>query len=248
LRNFNKNLSLYRNQNGVKLLTQHSEVNTTQFKHTGYTLDQLSKLPCNIYFLDTQGNTLHLNESCVTSCGFETRHDAIGKSLFEVSHAQSASELIMNCQVSIAQQKTHIFEEENIRKDGLHLQFLSFKTPWYNENNQIIGVFGCSIVLGKQPLAQSLTRIAELGLLVSNFSGPAKLIKDAPLLSPQEDACLHLLCKGLTLKEIAKTLQLSPKTVETYLNRAKQKLHCQNKAELISLYTANSGFLADVLR
>ncbi len=47
---------------------------------------------------------------------------------------------------------------------------------------------------------------------------------------------MQLLCNGLTFKQIAKKLTLSYKTVETYMERIKEKLNCHNKAELIMAF------------
>jgi DNA-binding CsgD family transcriptional regulator len=38
------------------------------------------------------------------------------------------------------------------------------------------------------------------------------------------------------MKEIAKIIGLSPKTIETYIDRAKQKFKSKNKSELIAAY------------
>jgi DNA-binding CsgD family transcriptional regulator len=53
-----------------------------------------------------------------------------------------------------------------------------------------------------------------------------------PLTKRQED-CLFYLTIGMTKKEIAKNTQLSPKTVEHYLDAVKIKLNCHNRSELI---------------
>lgn len=55
-------------------------------------------------------------------------------------------------------------------------------------------------------------------------------------LSPREYGVLQLLCTGMTTKEIARTFNLSPRTVESYLNSAKIKLGCANKSELIKVF------------
>lgn len=52
-------------------------------------------------------------------------------------------------------------------------------------------------------------------------------------LSKREIECLDSLKRGQTAKQTAKTLDLSPRTVEDYFDHIKHKLNCQNKLELI---------------
>ncbi len=54
--------------------------------------------------------------------------------------------------------------------------------------------------------------------------------------SLREVQCMYLLSKGRTMKEIAKHLSLSPRTVETYINNVKNKIKCTSKSEIISFY------------
>lgn len=62
------------------------------------------------------------------------------------------------------------------------------------------------------------------------------LLRKAPHhLSTQELACIKGLAKGHSYKEIAKELGISHRTVETYLNRVKERYHLRHKHELISL-------------
>lgn len=55
-----------------------------------------------------------------------------------------------------------------------------------------------------------------------------------PLLSPRELECISVCAVGKTAKEIGREINLSPRTVETYLANAKQKLGCKNVRELIN--------------
>ncbi len=58
-------------------------------------------------------------------------------------------------------------------------------------------------------------------------------------LSTRENECLYYLSQGYTLKEIAKTLNLSPRTIETFINKLKIKTRIYKKSELIDLYKNN---------
>lgn len=52
-------------------------------------------------------------------------------------------------------------------------------------------------------------------------------------LSRQEINTLVYLIRGRSAKQTAKILQLSPRTVETFLQSAKRKLNCNSTSELI---------------
>jgi len=54
-------------------------------------------------------------------------------------------------------------------------------------------------------------------------------------LTQQEFLCLHLLHKGQTYKEIALRLCISPRTVETYLKRIREKTGCLTRHDLFYL-------------
>ncbi len=53
-------------------------------------------------------------------------------------------------------------------------------------------------------------------------------------LSKRESECIHYLVRGMTLKLVAKKMGLSPRTVEFYVDNAKDKLGCVSKSELIA--------------
>lgn len=53
------------------------------------------------------------------------------------------------------------------------------------------------------------------------------------LLSNRQAQCADLLLKGMTSKQIGRALDLSPRTIEGYIEDMKIKLQCQNKASLI---------------
>jgi DNA-binding CsgD family transcriptional regulator len=238
------NSIIYRVNEGIKLVKPGNTAREAESGisfDTGHTVASLLQQPFNFYFLNPEGTTLHMNQPCVEICGFSSIKDSLGKSLVDVSTSETATKLIENCKEVITENKIKIFEEENLRNDGISMQFLSVKSPWYNDANEIIGLFGCSIVLGKQSLAAAILQISELGLLnstnytVNNTIIPA-ISPNNKLLSERESLCLFHLCKGYTLKEIAKIIGLSPKTIETYIDRAKQKFKSKNKSELIAAY------------
>lgn len=234
-------LPIYRLGNGIQLIAPELPDKCILGQKTTHTVGSVLSLPFNFYFLNTDGNTQIMNEESALMCGFSSAEDAIGKSLFDVSTESSAKNLIENCCEVINDQTIKIFEEQNIRKDGLSVNFLSIKCPWYNHLGQVIGVFGCSIVLGKHGLASSLSNVMELGLFNSeNFrksitTPPLTLKKTKTYLSKRELECLQLTIKGFTAKRIARELGISYRTVEEYIANIRIKMGASSKAELIEM-------------
>jgi two-component system invasion response regulator UvrY len=62
------------------------------------------------------------------------------------------------------------------------------------------------------------------------------------LLSDREYEVLCLLGSGRTVKEIARSLQLSPKTVSTYRTRVLDKMRASSNADLVR-YAALHGLM-----
>ncbi len=54
-------------------------------------------------------------------------------------------------------------------------------------------------------------------------------------LPPRQSECLFFLLRGKSIKTIARILDLSPRTVESYIESIKIRLDCRTKAELIEL-------------
>ncbi len=135
--------------------------------------------------------------------------------------------------------RMNIYESQAFRLDDLSFSCLSFKFPVYHTQDKIIGVFGISALTDNsifeiaEPLSTSIERIIETGLLpnAKNLL-PGYHICDA-YFSKQEIKCLRLLIAGRTIKLIGQQMELSPRTVEYYLNNIKHKLNVKTKSELI---------------
>lgn len=66
--------------------------------------------------------------------------------------------------------------------------------------------------------------------------------RDSVALSDRETEVVRLLAQGLTMKEMAQQLSLSPRTLETYRARALEKLDLKTRAELVR-YAIRCGWL-----
>ena len=56
-------------------------------------------------------------------------------------------------------------------------------------------------------------------------------------LTGRELQCIQGFINGLTIKAVAETLTLSPRTVEFYLKRIKDRFNCRTKRELLIIMT-----------
>lgn len=56
------------------------------------------------------------------------------------------------------------------------------------------------------------------------------------LLSQRESQCLSLIALGMTIKEIALSLCISPRSVELYVKNTRMKLNCSSKDEMIAMF------------
>lgn len=99
--------------------------------------------------------------------------------------------------------------------NDLSFQTLSIKLSWYDNNNKIIGTFGCSVILKQQSIANCLSAALRLILphnLLLEMGNKPKFN-----LSKRESQCLYLISRGNTAQIIADKIGLSRRTVGYYL-------------------------------
>lgn len=65
-------------------------------------------------------------------------------------------------------------------------------------------------------------------------------------LTQREAVCMVHIMKGKTAKEIGKEMNISHRTVETYIEKIKRKTGCWTRSKLVS-YGFESGFVRNIL-
>ncbi|EKD74207.1 MAG: putative transcriptional regulator [uncultured bacterium] len=229
-------LHIFRSGNGIRLIRPDRKRKHLYLLHdTGETVGGLLQFPCNIYFLDRNSTLQNINERTTINCGFNSVRDAIGRTIRDVADKRSAEMLISNDKIVVTQNKIHISDDNYLSKQHTNHTAISMKFPLY-KNNQVIGILGCSVVVGKQSLSDSLNKITSLGLLSKprtiHTILPGTKINDT-YLSKRETEIINLLVHGKTAKDAAIALNLSKRTVENYLANIKSKLNINSKSELI---------------
>lgn len=215
-------------QKGVRLITPSKN----DFDNDHLTIREALAFPCNVYFLNVESIILNINDHSAFSTGFNSANDAIGRSVFDVLKRDNAISITDIDKRVIRKKDIIINEDIMIRDDVMPMSYLTVKAPIYNSTARVVGVLGCSVMLGQQPLAGSLSCISKLGLLRSHkkiFS----IQSYNDICTPREQQVLHLLTRGKTAKEIGSELNLSKRTIEHYIENIKGKMKVDTKSQLI---------------
>ena len=72
------------------------------------------------------------------------------------------------------------------------------------------------------------------------FPNPPAQTEADDNLSPRERAVLDMLIHGFLYKEIADSLNISVRTVDTYIRRIYEKLHVRSRAQAVAKYMNRS--------
>jgi DNA-binding CsgD family transcriptional regulator len=128
------------------------------------------------------------------------------------------------------------------------IAFATYKIPLHNEKQQVVSVLGISVPI-TNPVFLDIhsqfknnfnIQFPNLSLRNTEFMNTVHFSK----LSKREFQCICLMVRGLSANSIGKKLGLSKRTIEDYIERAKNKLGCSNKAELIE-YAISNHFLVN---
>ncbi len=200
--------------------------------------ENLVNLPCYVFWKNTHGTYLGYNDYGAKNLGYNDGNEIVGKTDYEIFPNNIAKIYRENDREVIIEKKQLFVPEEGVIKNNFSVIFLSYKMPLYDKNQKVIGVLGIAFTRSITEINCFDTQITSMLDLAKtcNVSPPHMKFNHTPL-SKKENLCLQYLCDGLTLKMIAKTLKVSPKTVETYITRAKIKMNCYNKTKLILAFT-----------
>ncbi len=98
-----------------------------------------------------------------------------------------------------------------------------------------------AVVTGEQVFSRSiLALVQDLDIAHSPASAEQPLVR----LTPQESRVLQLIAEGLTTKEIAYRLGISPRTVETHRAHLMEKLRARSIAALVRFALLNADYLS----
>ncbi len=231
-----KEFQLIRCGGGVKLLSPDNKI----VNHKAYSVAQLLNMPFNVFFMDTSGTLIQMNESSADACGFVSLCDAIGRTVYSIADKEVGNKIKRHDNLVIATNNfiTKDVEYQHAHSDSLS-SFVSFKFPLYSENNQTIGIFGCAISLDndkQQDYSKALLPLVQTGLLMSGAPQAVMhfdtQLKDIHLTLREQDV-LQQLSLGKSNKAIGLSLGIAQRTVDEYLAKLRSKLDVSSRNELV---------------
>lgn len=101
----------------------------------------------------------------------------------------------------------------------------------------------CNHALYRQQFLDSLRQLPKKQTVnVMEQSDDAVIMQAMLMFPPQQMKCLQILLRGASIKEVARQLMLSPRTVEHHLEKIRKKLGYQTNRKLVSALLSSRGF------
>lgn len=178
----------------------------------------LQDLPFHLYWKDRAGKYQGSNHCQAQDAGFEKGEDLLGLTDQDLSWKKEAAKLRHNDAKVMKSEKIIIFSEDATIVDDNFIKGISYKAPVRLRSNKIVGVMGLSMIVRENIGLQADTLLIETGVRITK----------------RQNECLYYLVKGMTMKQIAAALKLSPRTIEHYIENLKIKFDCSSRIDLIA--------------
>lgn len=210
---------------------------------------KIRSFPATVYAKYTDGTYVGANDSLIEMAGLTSVTDIKNKTDEELCWSASSEALRQN-DLSVLENERAICQIENVVDCNENkIDMLSFKLPFYSNDEKVVGLLGISINSEKQPTSDLFDMLTQtMRTFESDYpalsANSLMQRKQAAMKSRQEILnrltqrerdCVKCLCQGLSAKETAKVLGLSYRTVEVYYEKIKVKLGVRRKIEILSL-------------
>lgn len=191
----------------------------------------LNQLPGFIAWKDNQLRYLGCNQNLARALGLKNPASIIGLSDAELgNHTEATLNFYQDTdKLALSGQVVKI-----IHSIGAHDPrkiYLLEKKPLTHADGQIVGTLFHCVEFVNPTLQRMQERDQKYRSLPYYHVG---ITHNPYQLSTRELECLFCVLRGMSAKKIAERLQLSKRTVESYLENLKNKLGCETKAELLA--------------
>lgn len=185
---------------------------------------------------------------CIGWKDTEFKYVGANKHLLEMKGLKCVEEITGKTDHDIlpqSQAENDIFQEQDLKvlsgekistvHEDVSTKIIYFmeKNPILDKNNKISGIIYYCRPWDKAEIFHLIKQIdSKFNINIQNYTLDHH--QNAFQLTERECECIFLLLRGKTAKTIATLLSLSKRTVESYIENIKNKMNCQNKAELIA--------------
>lgn len=197
--------------------------------------EALQHFPLHLFWKDKNGTYLGCSDGMARNLGLQKGTDMKGRTDFDLCWASDAPAFRLNDKKVMADKKAKVAIEKGRLVNGEESKALSFKYPLQLRSKKTPGGIICLAIQFDQDaiFPHLLNEISTTHPISSNHLSSVDSIAAYNLTKRQKE-CLFYLSRGMTIKQIANKLALSPRTVEHYLDVVKDKLGCHSKSQLIA--------------
>jgi len=193
--------------------------------------DIFKNLPVSIMWKDKNSVYLGSNDHLAKILGLDNGDDIVKYTDFDLTWSASAENFRQNDKQVIYHEKPLTKLEVGNLVNEKQAKAISYKFPLRLRTKKIAGIICIAIQLDSDELFQTVLADDK------SLDTKSKLyLSDAIAsfnLTKRQKECVYYLARGMSIKQIASALNLSPRTVEHYLEAAKDKLDCHTRAQLI---------------
>lgn len=199
----------------------------------------LAQIPGTMAWKNKELYYIGASQNMISDFGFDDLDDVVGQTVYDIKcpavecaeNFMEQDQLVLNTGADLTVLNIHPFADGQVKMlignrrplfDGERIAGTIYEG--IEVNNTILMSLGIALYQGDQhyyPLNHE-QRCYRLANQTDTFK-----------LSKREMECLYYLLRGKTAKQIARTLDLSFRTIEAYIRNIKLKFTCDNKSQLI---------------
>jgi DNA-binding CsgD family transcriptional regulator len=183
----------------------------------------------NVYWKDINSIYMGCNDVLAEVVELASRHDSVGCIDHDFPMQKQEALIFRQEDYKVITEKSPKHFLHQVTVHNRRIQLSTFKSPLMDHDGKIVGLLGLSFHIGEYDLRKNLPTISDANVPIKNWVKES----DTCELSSRQLESLYWLTKGMTIKQIGKTMNLSPRTIESYLETIKTKLNCFCRTELI---------------
>lgn len=198
----------------------------------------LEHLPQMVFWADVKHQAfLGCNRKFADFVGIESPEEIIGTTGYSFFEQELVDEFRSVAQEVVKTRIPHELASDFYSEKSGITMVQGTVVPILDENNQVESVIGYGtpcIILSEKTWQEAIRLVNKENIrhIVRNSKYPIKTEFGVVKISRREAECCLYLLKGLTAKDIAEQMILTPKTVENYIENIKNKIGCSTRSEL----------------